>query len=183
MLEAITEFLRAIASLIPRLHVMSEKEGGVAWVRGKPRQLVSGGITFYWPVWTELEIISLKRATLNLDYQTVVMRGKKGEPITVTVSAVVSYEVANAFNAVTKLGDHDDVLGDLSLGAVRNALYGRSLDDILSDECDIEAEMKREISGSVRAFGIKVHRVFFSTVAVTRAYTLLGNSGQHIIEE
>lgn len=171
MFDQISEFFRAAAQIVPRFSVVNGKEGGVAWVRGKPRKIPSGCLYFYWPVWTEVEWVELRRRTMNLATQVVMLQNKP-----VAVSAVVVYEVVDTLKALTEVQDYEEALQDLALYAVRNALYDVTLAKLASDEASVETSMRRELTKRVKRYGIKVHDVFLSNVSPCRTLMLLGEA-------
>ena len=72
-----------LGSWIPRIQIIRYSEQGIRYRNGKNISIINPGVVVYWPIFTEIEFINVKRQVLNLrtqllttvDGQTVIASG------------------------------------------------------------------------------------------------------------
>ena len=164
--SVIAEVISRFVSVFPTFEVVPETMAGVAWVRGKCRPIKSGCVYFYWPFWTELELVSIVRQTLNL--QSYCLTTNDG--ISVLIGVVVVFEVTDPVSLLTKLHDHEDAIGDIVAGSLVKMVSGHTYDELRTEETNL----KKDVAKQLKSYGIKTHNVFVNEIGKSRIFRLVG---------
>ncbi|MHC4938491.1 MAG: SPFH domain-containing protein [Planctomycetota bacterium] len=165
----LSDLARWIGRLFPRWKVVTEAQGGVAFVRGYAR-LVEPGILWWWPAWTEIHVQEVVRQTLNLPPQSLMSSDGKD----IAVSGIVVYEIVDPLTAFVKVHDLDDAIQDMSLASIKTVLWGCSVDEIDERAAEIDEELCNECREKLRDWGVDVHNVFLSDVSNALVVRVLG---------
>ena len=164
MLDEVKAFADTCAKLLPRVEVVSEKEAGVAWVRGRSRVVKPGTLFIYWPVWTEVEWLPLRPDPVEIQAQTIMLRDAQGRyRYSYVVTGTVQWRIKNILLACNKCEDVENRLATEAQKAIRNALWGCTLAQISKDESKIEEEITAATRSGMRGFGVHVEEVFLAT--------------------
>lgn len=170
VLAALAALAGAAYLLLPRpLHV-KDTHMGVIFTKGR-HKVLSPGWYLYWQVWSEPRVYPVKRTTLDLPTQTLVT--KDGH--TVLVSAVVIYYVENIEMALVETYDFESDITNASRGAVKEVITDADLQSLMAQK-DIDVRLTRNVRSDLRAFGVRVERVFLSDFSPCRVYRLVGDS-------
>jgi regulator of protease activity HflC (stomatin/prohibitin superfamily) len=156
----LSDLARWFGRLFPRWRVVTEAQGGVAFVRGRAR-LIEPGIFWWWPAWTEVHVQEVVRQTLNLPPQSLLSRDGKD----IAVSGIVVYEIVDPLTAFVKVHDLDDAIQDMSLASIKAVLWGRSVDEIDRQAADLDDALCKECREKLKDWGVNVHNVFLSDVS------------------
>jgi len=164
------DIVRFFGRLIPRLTIIPSYEGGVAFVRGKPRAVGSGCLVVWWPFWTQLLTVPVVRQTTNLPSQVITV---EGEPL--AVGAIVVWKIRDPLLALSRVHDPEEALRDLGLAAVKRGMWKRKLSEVMADADQIDADLKAGLAAGLRGFGIEIRNVFISDVARCKVLKLLAD--------
>ena len=162
----IGEITTRIFSIFPTFEIVPETTAGVAWVRGKCKPIKSGCVYFYWPFWTELELVSIVRQTLNLQSYCLTTR----DGVSVLIGVVVVFEVTDPVALLTKLRDHEDAISDIVAGSLVKMVSGHTYDELRTEETNL----KKDVSKQLKNYGIKTHNVFVNEIGKSRIFRLVG---------
>ena len=175
----LNEIFSKILRLVPRIRIIRSTHAGVAFVRGKPRLIPSGCLCFYWPLWTEIELIPIRRQTLNLANQSLVTCDDP--PIEITCSGIVVYEISDPLIAITSVRELDCAIADLALAEIRRSLYGQPYDCITAGTQlnGLELAMTKSLGETLDEFGIRVINVFLSDLSTCRVFRHVGDSASY----
>ena len=152
--------LRWIGRLVPRWRVVTEAQGGVAFVRGRAR-LIKPGICWWWPAWTEIHVQEVVRQTLNLPPQSLMTEDRKD----IAVSGIVVYEITDPLTAFVKVHDLDDAIQDMALASIKSVLWGRTLDEICDEAQELDEVLCVECRAKLKGWGVKIHNIFLSDLS------------------
>lgn len=167
------DIIRGLLKFVPRLVVIKSTEGGVAFVRGTPRQILPGRMLFYWPLWTELYCLPVNRQTIDLRGQAYVTSDMR----VIAVSGVVVYDVRDPMKACTVAHDLDVAIRDIALGTILRALRDKTLAQIYEGREAIDSALERELRAQTRNWGVSIISVFLSDLAPCSVIKVMSDQG------
>jgi regulator of protease activity HflC (stomatin/prohibitin superfamily) len=156
-LQWLNDLARWFARLIPHWRIVTEAQGGVAFVRGKAR-LIKPGICWWWPAWTELHVQEVVRQTLNLPPQSLMTRDGKR----IAVSGIVVYEIVDPLTAFVKVHDLDDAIKDMALASIKTVFWGWTFDEMYEKAGELDQVLCAECRTKLSGWGVKIHNIFLS---------------------
>ena len=155
------DIFQRLIDLIPRLIVINSIEGGVAWVRGKPRPIRPGRLFLYWPFWTEICILPVNRQTIDLRAQAYCT----ADDVPFLASGIVVYEIRDAMKAALAAHDLDEAIRDLSMAALIRQLRAKSWKDVYEQRLTIDESIRGELRRLLRDWGVDIRCFFLSDLA------------------
>jgi regulator of protease activity HflC (stomatin/prohibitin superfamily) len=159
-----------LVSLVPHLIIVRSTHGGVKYVRGKQIVELKPGIRWYWPIVTETETQPSIMQSLHLTHQILTTADGK----TVYVAGLLMYEVVDMVAYCTKLWDADQTIDDISAGALREVVAGKTLEALLTNNRGtVDNALTREAGKLLGPFGTKVHRLLLTDLAPCRVVALI----------
>lgn len=142
MIEKLLDFLeRFWESIVPWV-VVPQYEEGVILRLGKFNRIVSKGFNWKLPLLEKSDSTSIVIQTMELPTQTL------GEKI---IAFIVRYKVVDVKTFLLDVHDANDVIRDMSMGAVRRATEEYHTPD------EIEKSAKRRLKRSLKKYGVEVH--------------------------
>ena len=156
----LNDLARWFARLVPRWRVVTEAQGGVAFVRGRAR-LIEPGIFWWWPAWTEIHVQEVVRQTLNLPPQSIMSRDGKG----VAVSGIVVYEIVDPLTAFVKVHDLDDAIKDIALASIKSVFWGWTLTEMFQKAAELDEVLCADCREKLSGWGVKIHNIFLSDLS------------------
>ena len=170
----LSDLIRWLGKLVPRIIIVLTTHAGVKWVRGKYPKLLEPGLHFYWPIVTEVTVYPQVRQTANLPCQLLMTSDSK----TVMVGGIVVYDVKDMLRALTKTYELDETIRDLSLVAIKKVVISRTLDELRTQQESIDEALTRTLSDQLaRQFGIRVIAFYLSDFTVCRCFGLVSVGG------
>jgi regulator of protease activity HflC (stomatin/prohibitin superfamily) len=152
MFDWLSDIVRWMGRLIPRLIIVRTTHNAVAFTRGKHARALAPGLHWLWPVVTDHVMYPTVRQSVNLNTQTLITKDNQ----TVAVGAVIVYSVDNVLELVGNTHDPDDTVRDLSMAAVKSYVVTATLDDLRQSKMD--RRLTRRIARSLVPFGVNVIR-------------------------
>lgn len=169
----IAEIWATFTSFIPHLDNMESHSRGVKFKHGKEYE-VEPGLYWWLPATTNVETLEVVRQTVRLDTQTLTTKDDQ----TISVAAVIVYEINDIIKAVAKTEDLEDVVSDVAQFSVVKAIQGREYHEILSDLAEqIPAELKEQCRKDLKQFGVLVKDAFLSDCAYCKVHRIMGDGG------
>ncbi|MDH3591027.1 MAG: SPFH domain-containing protein [Planctomycetota bacterium] len=169
----LNDLARWFARLIPRWKVITEAQGGVAFVRGRAR-LIEPGIFWWWPAWTEIHVQEVVRQTLNLPPQSIMSRDGKG----VAVSGIVVYEIVDPLTAFVKVHDLDDAIKDMALASIKSVFWGWTLKEMFDKAGELDEVLCGDCRAKLSGWGVKIHNIFLSDLSDAMIIRHLGGASE-----
>lgn len=158
MFERIVDVLSGFWADLKLFETVEPYEGGVHIRWGKFYRVLNPGIRFKLPIIDGFITTNTAITTMNLPTQTV------GNMI---VGAIVRYEIADPKAYLLSIWDADDVLSDVTMGAIRETV--EKLPDAPKAEKKVLAKAKRELT----QYGFKIHAVTFTDFGKIRSIRLI----------
>jgi regulator of protease activity HflC (stomatin/prohibitin superfamily) len=149
------------------LEICEAYNHGVVLRFGRVHRVMEPGLHWKWPIVEDVNWVITAVTTLPLPPQTLTTQDDVG----VVVAAIIKYEVARPELFATVIWDQRDVLADVTMGAVRQAVSTlKYLDLIANPPEDRILELVRK---AVNRYGFKVHAVTFTDVGRVRSLRLI----------
>ena len=170
------QILDGILSVIPRLVVVRATHHAVKWRNGKEPIPVKPGLTVYWPLVTEMEMLVVARQTLNLSTQVLMTRDKKQ----VVVGAFVVYKISDIVQAIGERNwDVESTVADITQAAIVEEITSRDLDDLLvgisgGRESELNKALTHNCRGELRQFGVYINRAGLTDFSTCKVHKVLG---------
>lgn len=170
------EILGTFLALIPRLLVTRATHGGVKWKRGKIVKEIKPGLSAYWPLVTDIEIVPTARQTLNLVTQVVTTKDNKK----VSIGTVVVYRIKDVVQAIGRINwDVDATVNDITQAAIVSSIAGHKFSELLSMVAaeglnDLLTEATRK---ELDKFGVFVFFCKLTDFSECRVFKILLDSG------
>lgn len=174
------QVFEAILSLFPHIKIVRSTHMGVRFRMGRYPLLMSSnngifnsGIHIYWPVVTEIEVVPIKRQTINLPPQYVSTMDDK----TVGVSGIVIYEVSDVVKLLTESFDYDDTVRDFALAAIKNSISQMTYDQIKQFPEEFDGVLTDTLSDQLTDYGVSILGVTLTDFSKCRVLALWGAAG------
>lgn len=170
------QILEGLFSVVPRLVIIRATHNGVKWRHGKEPLPVKPGLTVYWPLVTEMEMLVVARQTLNLPTQVLMTRDKKQ----VVVGAFVVYKIADIVQAIGERNwDVETTVADITQAAIVEEITRRDLDDLLAGvaggkESELNKALTANCKSELRQFGVYINRAGLTDFSTCRVHKVLG---------
>lgn len=167
MFDRILSWLESGWKWLKPFHVIDAWETGACLRFGRFHREMAPGFHWKWPLIEEVHEYTTTKQTMRLLAQTVDTKDRKQ----VVVTTVVKYEIADISKFITQIFDQKDVLGDVTMGAVRDEVAGMTYEDLIA------TPPTKSILDMVRKecnqYGFKIHRVTFVDLSRTRSLRLI----------
>lgn len=169
------QIIEAILSFVPRLVVIRATHRGVKWKRGKHPIAVGPGLTVYWPLVSELDLVAVARQTLNLTTQHLVT----SDDVPVAIGGFVVYTIEDVVLAIgEKNYDVDDTIGDLAQAALVEEVTALSYAELLEGlaggvDSELYKSMTQNLHEQLSEYGVAVERAGLTDFAKCRVFRLL----------
>ena len=168
--EWIGHIVEWLGSFIPRiLHVKCTHEG--VMFSGSKSKVIKPGMHIYFPFYSEPMLYPVKRQTINLPGQVIIL--KDGKEVLANVAVV--YEVCDIHKALVETYDLEDTVRDVSQGSVKRVLSEKTIEDVQNHQHKIDIILSRKVRSILHPFGIKVIKAFITDFGRTRILRLVGD--------
>lgn len=145
------------------------------WDPSAKLRVLEPGFHVYWPLFSVVETLSVKRQTAPLPIQVVTTTdGKK-----IAAGGVLTYDLEDAGLAVGETHDTDDTIRDVGATCLHDALADRSSVEILSVKRRVlNTVLKNAAKDELKIYGARVIQFRLTTLAETRVYRLMQSTAQ-----
>ena len=139
--------------LLERL-VVPQGQVGLVYLEGALAETLGPGQYAFWKGVAGLKLYTIdqREAVLDVAGQEIMTRDK----VSLRMNALVTFRVADAARAVSTAEDHRQALYREAQLALRAAVGGRLLDDLLTDKDAVTAEVATFIHERAASFGLEV---------------------------
>ncbi len=138
--------------LFPRILLIRKTHGGVAFRLGKYVKGLNPGIYVYWPIITEVVTYPTARQTTHLPTQCLMT----SDGHSIVVGGIVRYKISNIVAALGEAWDIDDIITDVSLGAISIVITQKSLQQAAQDIKGIGEALTEAVKDELYEFGVEV---------------------------
>jgi regulator of protease activity HflC (stomatin/prohibitin superfamily) len=148
------------------LRIAQEYQRGVVFRLGRFRGLRGPGLYWIIPLGIERAVrVDIRTRTVSAEQQETITR----DSVTIKVNAVLWYRIVDAAKSVIDVADAPAAVYQLALTGLRNIIGQHDLDEILQERNKINTLLQDNISGSIAAWGLEVHRFEMKDVELPQA--------------
>ncbi len=169
MFERIFDFIAGFWNVLRPWVVVNDFEGGVVLRFGRYLRELNPGLHWKVPLADTAITTSTVITTMALRPQTLTTY----DDLTVVISAIVKYHIADVRAYLLDIWDSADVLNDVTLGAIKKIVASHDYSDLQDHE--IEQDVLAIIQQEAEKFGVHVHNVTFSDLGRVRSIRLITN--------
>jgi modulator of FtsH protease HflK len=169
MLERIFDFITVSWNILRPWVVVSDYEGGVVLRFGIFHKELTPGLNWKLPIADTTIITSTVITTMALRPQTLTTL----DDLTVVISAIVKYRIADVRAYLLEIWDSADVLNDVTLGAIKQIVA--SVNYIELQNPNIEDNVLAIVHKEAEIFGVDVRKVTFADLGRVRSLRLITN--------
>jgi regulator of protease activity HflC (stomatin/prohibitin superfamily) len=141
--------------LASAVRILKEYERGVVFRLGRIIPLKGPGLRFIWPFIDKLVKVSLRTITMDVPPQDIITR----DNITVKVNAVIYFRPIDPIKAITEVEDFYYATSQIAQTTLRSILGQSTLDDLLINREQLNAELQKVIDTQTEPWGVKVSTV------------------------
>jgi len=162
-----------LGSWIPRVQIIRYSEAGIRYRHGKDISIINPGIIVYWPIFTEIEFINVKRQVLNLRTQLLTTVDKQ----TVVASGLVVYRINDVQVYLVENHDADAGIHEVTTAIIRRVLIDKSFDEIQTERSadKLDKHLTSDARKVLKSFGISVEAVRLTDFAKAFALSHAGD--------
>jgi len=170
MFERVLDFIASFWDMIRPWLIVADYEGGVLLRFGHYLRELKPGLHWKLPFADATVITSTVITTMALRPQTLTTQ----DDLTVVISAIVKYHIADVRAYLLDIWDSSDVLNDVTLGAIKQIVASVDYRDL--QEQGIEDQVLTIVHSEAAIFGVEVHKVTFSDLGRVRSIRLITNT-------
>lgn len=167
MFEKLIELLAGAWSTLRPYELVEAYNRGVVLRFGRYNRTLQPGLHWKWPLAEDVVSVLACVTTLPLPPQTLTTNDDAG----VVVCVVVKYEIGKPEPYVTDIWDQRDVLADVTMGAVRQAVSATKYVDLIANPP--EERILELVRKQVNRYGFKIHAVTFTDLGRVRSLRLI----------
>ena len=138
------------------VRIVREYERGLFYRKGKFVELLPPGRYVHW--WWEhcqIDCVDIREVSHTIEGQEILTSDKIG----VRVTLIAQYKVADPVIARHSVGDyHGQLYQDLQL-TLREAITGRTLEDLLKERDILSAKIQEDVAARAKKYGIEIKQV------------------------
>jgi regulator of protease activity HflC (stomatin/prohibitin superfamily) len=145
----------AIVLLASALRIVKEYDRGVIFFLGKVTGTRGPGLIILIPLIEQMTKVTLRTITMNIPSQKIITK----DNVSIDIAAVAYYKIIDPQKSVIAIEDITSAVNQISQTTVRNVVGQFSLDQLLSQTCDINLQIKNVIDGHTEPWGAEVTAV------------------------
>jgi len=134
------------------VRIVRQYEQGVLFRLGRLQGPRAPGFNLIIPVVDVLGRVSLRIVTMPIQSQGIITR----DNVSVDVSAVAYYKVADAVKSVVAIENVRDAIGQIAQTTLRKVVGQHTLDEILSDTDTINVDIRKSLEVTTAEWGVEV---------------------------
>lgn len=151
-----------IVLLAKSLKVLKEYERGVIFFLGKCTGVRGPGLIILIPIFEKMQRTVLRTVTMDIPSQKIITK----DNVSIDIAAVAYYHIIDPMKAVVAIEDVNKAVNQISQTTVRNVVGQFSLDQLLSQTIDINAQIKNVIDQHTEPWGAQVTAVEIKDIAL-----------------
>lgn len=151
-----------VVLLAKSLKVLKEYERGVIFFLGKATGVRGPGLIILIPIFEKMTRVILRTVTMDIPSQKIITK----DNVSIDIAAVAYYHIIDPMKAVIAIEDVNKAVNQISQTTVRNVVGQFSLDQLLSQTVDINAQIKNVIDQHTEPWGAQVTAVEIKDIAL-----------------
>lgn len=167
MFEKLIDLLEKLWHRLCPLVIGEAYNKGVVLRFGVYHRTLQPGLHWKWPVAEDVVWVMTAITTLPLPPQTLTTRDDRG----VVMGAIVKYEIAKPEPYVTDIWDQRDVLNDVTMGALFDAVREMDYEALLAQPP--YRRVLEAVRKEVNRYGFSIHKITFTDLGRMRSLRLI----------
>ena len=167
MLEQISAFLAAWWDRIAAAEIVDVYEAKAVLRWGKYHRTLGPGFYWKWPFAERAVDVLTCETTQRVPPQSLTTK----DGVSIIAACIVRYQISDVEKYVSLIWDQQDVLLDVTAGAVRKATCEMNWLDLLATPP--ETEVIKLVRNAVNKYGFKVHAVTFTDLVKAHSLRLV----------
>jgi len=167
----IGEIFQTLLRVVPWLVIVPATHRGVAFVRGFKVKEWPPGLHWYWPVVTTYKLMTVVRQTQRIQSKVIMTKDLK----TVTVGALVTYEVDDVVSAIAKVADLPSDIMERSQGAILSVVAESTVEEIQNNRTLFNQQLTERVGNVLNGYGVQILQAQLTEFAPCRALAINGN--------
>ncbi len=151
-----------IGVILISIREVKQYQRGVKFALGKYTKLVQPGWRLIIPVFQKMTKVDIRVKAVDVPDQEAITQ----DNISVSVNAVVYYQVSDAAKAILEVENFYYAVSQLAQTTMRNAVGEVSLDQLLRDRDEIALKIKEIVDKKTDPWGIKIESVELKDVVL-----------------
>jgi regulator of protease activity HflC (stomatin/prohibitin superfamily) len=174
MFEKLIDLIAGLWEKLSPLEIVNAYQTAAIMRCGRFHRALAAGLHWKWPLIESVLTVETCVTTLRLPPQTLTTK----DGAAVVVAAIVKYQVTNVQPYVTEIWDQRDVLADVAMGAVRQAVSDIDWQTLVAEppERRVLELMRKEVN----QYGFKLHRITFTDIGRMRSLRLIQQTAMDI---
>jgi regulator of protease activity HflC (stomatin/prohibitin superfamily) len=168
----IGQIFQTLLRFLPWLVIVQANQAGVAFVRGRRIKEWKPGLHWYWPLVTTYKLITTVRQTQRIQSKIVMTKDLR----TVTVGALVTYEVDDVVKAIAMIADLPSDIMERSQGAIFAVICESTLAEIQSERLQFNAHLTERVAELLNGYGVHILQAQITEFAPCRAFAINAHS-------
>lgn len=164
----IGQIFQTLLRIFPWLVIVPANQVAVVFVRGCHVKEWKPGLHWYWPLVTIYKLVMIVRQTQRIQSKVVMTKDKR----TVTVGALVTYEVDDATKAIVTIADLPSDIMERSQGAIFAAVCESTMDQIQDERMQFNVRLTEKVSQALNGYGVHVLQAQITEFAPCRAFAI-----------
>ncbi len=148
--------------ILSGLRIVKQYERGVVLTLGKYTSTRTPGLTWLFPVLQTMNKVDIRVNTVDVPQQEVITK----DNVPVGINAVVYFTVEKAEDATLKVRDFTYAISQYAMAALRDAIGGVELDELLAAREKIATEIKDIIDRVTVSWGVDVSDVKIQDIEI-----------------
>ena len=171
MFDWITQVFDKLLLIVPKMVRVTPTHDMVKWPFCREAVVCGPGIIWYWPLFTEVQLVDIRWQSTLCYLQTITMR----DGTTVTARALCIWRVDDPITSVVDNADYADRTAELTQSIVANLLASVTREQLVTVAA-LNAALSMECRQQMREVGIQVKDCMFTELAVTKTIRLMGQA-------
>lgn len=135
--------------------IVKEYERAVVFFLGKYRAVRGPGLIMLVPIFEKMTKVALRTITMNIPSQKIITR----DNVSIDIAAVAYYHIVDPKKSVVAIDNVYEAVNQISQTTVRNVVGQFTLDQLLSETRDINAQIQTVIDQHTEPWGVQVTAV------------------------
>lgn len=174
MFERLLDLLIACWERLSPAEIVDAYDGGVVLRFGIFHRKLAPGLHWKWPIVERIITEKTCVTTVRLAPQTLTTK----DDVSVVVAAIVKYQITDLEKYVTKIWDQHDVLCDVAMGAIREAIASLAYSELVASPP--EDAILKAARGEINQYGFKLHKITFTDLGRVRSFRLISRSPRRL---
>lgn len=147
--------LAVVLLVLASLKIVKEYERGVIFLLGRCTGVRGPGLIVLIPGFERMVKVTLRTITMNIPSQKIITR----DNVSIDIAAVAYYHIVDPKKSVVGIENVYDAVNQISQTTVRNVVGQFTLDQLLSQTSDINAQIRNVIDSHTEPWGAQVTAV------------------------